>query len=833
VLSYRPESRESNGRRKVNDALTLVVLGAFAVSQPILSDFRAGAGYFLARRAEPIEIVVLVVLLTFLPGIIANVMVWAADAFSERSRRVVQELFVGLFGALIAQSILVRLFAAHWGVLMACSAVIGVGGALAFHYWPTFRKFLTYLIPAPILFIALFLFTPPVSALVLPDPEARHSIGTSLTTPVVFVIFDEFPVASLLDSGGGIDADRYPNFARLAATSTWYKYTAAAHDYTWWAVPALLTGQVPDTSRLPTAANYPGSLFSLFDDPVDLHVVEPFTRLCSPDVCDDREPSSSDDRLSTMARDTIRLYDMMLRPDAQRSAAFTDPFNEFGAGAAALFEGAPVDRVALFKRFLNGLEPGGGLHFVHLLLPHGPFSYYPSGGQYNSGRSMDGLESDRWTDSIQTDQAHQRHLLQIQAMDGLLGQMLNRLKGTGMLDDALVVVAADHGLSFRDGEPSRAITSENSHDIGMVPLFIKAPGQAQGVVDLRSVSTIDVLPTVADHLDVELPWETDGRSLLDPGGRRELVVEARSGGQVVIARPAEGIRETVDGVYSLFGIDEGGLDLYSIGDYDSLLGSSTVAVPTSASELVGAVDEEWRFAHVAPSLGFVPGFLHGQINGDLNNRKHVAVAVNGVLRAVVPMFDLHEGGAKFDVILPEESFVSGYNRLELFTVSGSSTDPIVESIKLEQESSFRLLRGENGDVVSVADSTGASWKLADRDTIRGAVDEAFWEMSDFDRSSLEDLNVAGWAVDEVSRRPAERVIFFVNGVFAGSTRLNIDRPDMQEAYQSDDMLVSGFRGRLSQFLPVSSLDLRAYALSGDFAAEIPLTDDALADIRSG
>ena len=57
-----------------------------------------------------------------------------------------------------------------------------------------------------------------------------------------------------------------PNFADLASMSTWYKYTAAAHDYTWWAVPALLTGQFPDTSRLPTAANYPGNLFTLLDD---------------------------------------------------------------------------------------------------------------------------------------------------------------------------------------------------------------------------------------------------------------------------------------------------------------------------------------------------------------------------------------------------------------------------------------------------------------------------------------------------------------------------------------------------------------------------------------
>ena len=37
--------------------------------------------------------------------------------------------------------------------------------------------------------------------------------------PIVLVVFDEFPVASLLDRNHQIDRERYPNFARLAATA--------------------------------------------------------------------------------------------------------------------------------------------------------------------------------------------------------------------------------------------------------------------------------------------------------------------------------------------------------------------------------------------------------------------------------------------------------------------------------------------------------------------------------------------------------------------------------------------------------------------------------------
>ena len=53
-----------------------------------------------------------------------------------------------------------------------------------------------------------------------------------------------------------------------------------------------------------------------------------------------------------------------------------------------------------------------------------------------------------------------RHLLQLQATDTLLGQILARLKRAGAYDDSLVVVTADHGVAFTKGEPSRGDPSE-------------------------------------------------------------------------------------------------------------------------------------------------------------------------------------------------------------------------------------------------------------------------------------------------------------------------------------------------------------------------------------
>jgi hypothetical protein len=826
---------EAVGRRqRLIDALILVLLGAFAVTQPILSDFRAGAGYFLARDAQPLEIVLLVLLLTFIPGVLANLFVWAADAFSDHARRITFEVFVGLFVALVAQTILARFVSLHWSVVMVGSLLIGALAVLAYRRTTWFRRFLTYLIPAPLIFVLLFLFTPPVSALVVPQQASDLQISVASETPVIFLVFDEFPVVSLLDSEGELDATRYPNFARLASVSTWYKYTAAAHDYTWWAIPALLTGQTPAESRVPTAADYPGNLFTLLEGSHDLHVHEPYTRLCSPDLCGDtRAPSTFAQRFVTMTRDSLRLYDLMLRPDPRRSDALADPFDEFGAGTLGPWEAAPFDPVGQFGEFVDEIKPGPILHFAHLMLPHAPYRYYASGAQYNSGDELTGHESETWVDPVLAELAHQRHLLQAQAMDGLVGDLLDRLESVDMLDEAILVVTADHGVSFQSERPIRAITPETAYEIGMVPLFIKSPNQVIGVVESDPARTVDVLPTVAAHLGLELPWEVAGQTLAEDGSDIALTVRAKGGDELALTHPEQGIRDAVARAQKVFGGDGESFDLYSIGEYDSVIGEATVLLPSTPSGLVGRVEEGWRFEHVAPELGFVPGFIHGSLMGEVDPEMHVAVALNGLVHTVVALFDVRDDRAEFSAILPEYGFHSGFNDLDLFVVSGPGNDPVVETVEHADHHRFQLQRGNQGQVVALSDSTGASWELVDDETIRGAVDEAFWEASDFSWSDLKDLHVAGWAVNEDTRKPADQIVVFVNGVFAGSASVDRERPDMQNAYQTVQTLFSGFRGSLSQFLPVASLDVRAYALSGGFAEELPITDEAQVDIAAG
>src|SRR5213075_2841412 len=116
-----------------------------------------------------------------------------------------------------------------------------------------------------------------------------------------------------------------------------------------------------------------------------------------------------------------------------------------------------------------------------------------------------------------------RHLLQTGFTDRLLGQVLARLHKTGLWDKALIVVTADHGISFRGGDLRRRPSSTNLAELAFTPLFVKLPGLQRERVVNRHVVTVDILPTIADALGITIPWKTEGRSALRGGEGSPIV----------------------------------------------------------------------------------------------------------------------------------------------------------------------------------------------------------------------------------------------------------------------------------------------------------------------
>jgi hypothetical protein len=680
-----------------------------------------------------------------------------------------------------------------------------------------------------LIFGLFFLFTPPVSGLVLPrDSTMAGTTGIQSETPVVFVILDEFPLISLLDDEGQIDSLRYPNFADLSSRSTWYKYTAAAHDNTLMAVPALLSGRQPDNSLLPTTDNYPGNLFTLLSRSHDLNVIEPFTFLCPATECGAAQRGPFLATMGSLIADSAKLYGMVLMPDPSLSVSVSDPFNEFLGGAMdRVNDEAVVDQDLRFKDFLDGIEASpDGLHFVHLFLPHSPFHYYPSGANYNNGLELDGLQDEDWIEPVLANQAYQRHLLQVETVDRLLGDLMSTLDQAGSLEESLIVVTADHGASFELGSARRTVSSENAIEVGLVPLLIKAPDQDQGEVVTTPARTIDVLPTVAEHLGVTLPWQHEGESLLDESrGAPVLMVGSRFGDGVELGDVENGVIAAIADARSRFEDEDGTYDLFAFGPYASMVGLRSDDLVVAPSDTKAVVDETSRLARVSVDSGLLPGFIHGVLEGGVTDDVHVAVALNGEITTVVPVLAVEGHEARFTAVLPEEAFVPGFNGLDLFTVSGSPRSPAVRSVELRGGGFLEMTRSADGSVEALVDSEGTRWTLQPAADIVGYVDAAHWVAASFEGNSPPDLQLQGWAVDEKAATPVEQLVFFVDGEFAGAMVPGVERPGIVDIYENDDVLLSGFLGRISQLAP-GELDLRVFALSDGHAAELEILDSA-------
>ena len=343
---------------------------------------------------------------------------------------------------------------------------------------------------------------------------------------------------------GELDARRYPGFAALARDSTWFRNAHTIYDSTSKAVPAIMDGHLPEKGTLPTSSEHPDSIFALLGKSHRMNVSEEATSVCPRDLCEDaRLDEPFVDRLTSMTEDLGLVYAHVVSPPGIEDdlPSVSETWGEFGGdtgGAQAATTDAgdrPNTRENLqgnrnnrFDAWIDSIRAGRpALNFKHALLPHVPWQYLPDGRQYRrtATEPIPGISRQSYRDQGQVDQLQLRHLLQVGFADLELRKTIRRLKQLGIYDDALIVVTADHGVSFKQGQfDRRNVNRGNIDEITPVPLFVKEPEQSRGRVDDAIVETTDVAPTVADLLGIERPEGVDGRSAFSDAVRRRREV---------------------------------------------------------------------------------------------------------------------------------------------------------------------------------------------------------------------------------------------------------------------------------------------------------------------
>jgi hypothetical protein len=697
-----PVSRAtSDGRARGRPGLLvgaghLAALWALAFAQPLFDLLGRNPDFFVARGNGGAQIVVFALVFALAPPLVMLALEAAVARLWPGARWPLHLALVALLSAALALVVAKQVASGPAGVLIAVALAAGAGVAAAYARTRFAVAVLDVLIPAPLVVLAVFLLFSDVSELVLPQQEAEAaSVQIPGHAPVVMVVFDELPEGTLMTPRGKIDASRFPAFAELARDSTWYSGAVTIAAFTPRAVPAILTGTLPAHEDLPIAADQPRSIFTLLGRRYRMHVMENATQICPAGLCGGREGTG----LGSLFSDLPLVSEHLLLPDALRhqlpaidatfgdfaDEGFASPPRRFAVDnpdqLAASFRNQSGEESARIAEFVAGI--GGGdrvLHLIHVLKPHYPWTHFPDGRRYSnlSSEFKDVLGDDTsWKGPrALTDLALQRHLLESGYTDLLLGEVIDRLRQTGLWDRAVVVVAADHGNAVIPHQPRRNPTRANLGEIAPVPLFVKAPGQQRPRVVDRTVCTSDIVPKVAAMLRIDYPWPRH------PCPPNEVRVANSPEGETTLGFAAvERLRDAyVRRIARLFGTGTGWAPVLRFMPHPELVGRTVRSLPVSAAGgSTASIDEAARLRDVDPRAPVVlPSLLRGAISGG-NPGEALAAAVNGRIAAVGRSFE-SAGSVRFSILIRPGYFRRGANRVEVYRVRGGRARPRLEPL---------------------------------------------------------------------------------------------------------------------------------------------------------
>ena len=678
--------------------LHFFTLSAFGIAQPLLTAIPVRPVFLHDLQPRWTETVLFVVgLMVVLPSLIALV----DQGWLRLTRRRLPRASNAVLGGMLAVVVLsfskplidIPAFQRQ-GLSWAISFVIAVTASVLFVRWLQRSKQLEgwlllcsvgiVLFPGCFLWSMSYVITPNAAVLARPaKPVARP-------VPVVMVVFDEFCGLTLQNEDRQIDAVRFPQFARLAKTSNWYRNATANSGSTIEALPTLLSGLAPNSARQPIARDYPQNLFRLIQDSqqYEMVVFEPVSRLCDEGINDQRRiPRSLGKQLQTLCLTTACVYPRLVLADDVPLPLPAIPLIWFG-----LAEESDIDRgrrQGLIQYFWHGERDvqlshfrdcvsdrrQSEFYFMHVVLPHFPWLFLPSGNYYeppDCGLQVPfGTDQELWVDNDHVcEQARQRYVLQAGYVDRWLGQLMDRLRDEKLFDDCLLIVVGDHGVSFLPGHSRRKPDGENLAEIMSVPLFVKLPGQTQGQALDRNAESIDVFPTIVDVLRPPQSAPMDGTSLLDTETRerpRKTIVFENQSTIVEAAFPqaAKALSRQLSAIGSGTSKDR----LFQSGPRPEWIGRPLDRFTINDGPQVAKV-LDFLPSKVVEQGQFVPCLIEGQLENFEEQAQplNLVCAVEGVIQATSQTISGINLPGRFTILLPESAGQASRGSYELFAI---------------------------------------------------------------------------------------------------------------------------------------------------------------------
>jgi hypothetical protein len=312
---------------------------------------------------------------------------------------------------------------------------------------------------------------------------------------------------------------------------------------------------------------------------------------------------------------------------------------------------------------------------VHALLPHAPWRITPDHrvAPLSNSISTSNPESE---DGIRD--TYRTFLYQVGAADRAITSVIANLKSAGRWDTTMLVVTADHGISFIPTLPQRHtdFTEQDAvNDIYRIPTFIKYPGQKASVVSDCAMTNLDVLPTIIEVTGTKTSWKFAGSSVASgcPENRVRRVVSA-TGETSVLKDGFEKAVERAAHYATVVTIIGPARNVASVGASAALIGRPIASKQVNSAVSAWRVDQKKMFSDVSDERGArVPSLITGvvRINGSLADGTEGIVAIDGIAAGVIGELSGARGFVPFTAVLDYTLLTKGAHTVELFVRDAS------------------------------------------------------------------------------------------------------------------------------------------------------------------
>ena len=205
------------------------------------------------------------------------------------------------------------------------------------------------------------------------------------------------------------------------------------------------------------------------------------------------------------------------------------------------------DRIA---RFINEEFKEPQFLWIHTLVNHRPYLPPEESSKFTE-REIDYLNyrcSSKLVNPRISKRLRSLYVESSKKADQLLGEIIDSLNANDLLRDTLLIITSDHGEEFKERYVGHSRDS-SSDALLRVPLIFSWPARFTGKSISTPVSTLDILPTIADLAGLQIPHTVRGVSLknfllnpADPGeqslvSHRALYSEAWDIGKLLKPKP--------------------------------------------------------------------------------------------------------------------------------------------------------------------------------------------------------------------------------------------------------------------------------------------------------